>query len=376
MYTDANGVQRTEIVVGHNETAKYVFETDASVIASSSGAGWAIDVRGRPGWYYDAIAVSTLKWYAGNGISTPPSLEFNKMQSVYMIATMDATTLLPRMRVITSASEWDYTLPAAANIINGESYLFYFGNKAITLNPSVHPLLMTRTLISGPGANNEVISEINVVTATSGTNGSRFLLQAAGIWNQDLLQRFETLFQNVRAFTAESNLISLGFTGPSLLTHITNYPTTQQVSVTGTVAVADNTGNIILTAINNRQVVSPNGGRGNFINSATIAGWADSASFDGGFQYGIDSVFCYEDTASTATGDIAIIGSTNNSTFQLIGLVTPVERYDASGVLIGRWATTRLNVAPFRYLRLRNVDGGSLGGVVASIFAGKQSGAV
>ena len=77
MYTDSNGTQRVEVIPGHQETAKYIFETDVSVIASSSGAGWAIDVRDRPGWYYNAVAVSTLKWYANNGISTPPALEHN-----------------------------------------------------------------------------------------------------------------------------------------------------------------------------------------------------------------------------------------------------------------------------------------------------------
>ena len=148
------------------------------------------------------------------------------------------------------------------------------------------------------------------------------------------------------------------------------------VTVSGTVAVADATGNSLLTLISNRQVVNPLGGRGNFANSVTIAGWADSASFDTSLNFGIDSVFCYEDTATAATGDIAIIGSTNNTTWQLIGLLTPVLSYNASGTANGRWASTRLNVAPFRYLELRNVGSVSLTGVVASIFSGKGSGVV
>ena len=357
MYTDANGVQRMQVVSGHIETAKYVFETDASVIASSSGAGWSIDSRGRPGWYYDAIAVTTLDWYA-NSISAPVSIEFNKVQSIYMVATMDSLTLLPVMKVITSASVWEFSLPSAS-IYNGESYLFYYGAKAINLHPENHPLLMTRTLISGPGANNETVTDIQVLSRSSGTNGSKFLIEKAGIWNQDLLQRFDVTFGNTRAFKAETNLGSLTYTGTKLQTI--------DASANATLTTLNNT----LTLINNRQVVNPTGIRGNVANSVTIAGWADSASFSLGFIYGIDTVFCYEDTATAATGDIAILGSTDNSTFQLFGLLTPVQRYNASGASVGRWATTRLNVAPFNYMKLRNVDSVSLTGVVASIFSGK-----
>jgi hypothetical protein len=371
MYTDANGIQRTEIIPGHVETAKYVFETDASVIASSSGAGWSIDSRGRPGWYYDASAVTTLDWYA-NSISAPISVDFNKVQALYMIATMDLLTYLPKIRLITSASVWDYTLPSAS-IYNGETYLFYYGNKAIALHPSVHPLLMTRTLISGPGANNEAVTDIQIIS-TSGA--SKFLVEKAGIWNQDLAQRYDVTFGNTRAFKAETNLGTLDFSGTSIKAAITNFPATQQVSVTGTVAVQDVSANATLTAISNRQVVTPFGSRGNLANSVTIAAWADSTGFDSSSNFGIDCVFCYEDTASSATGDIAIIGSLDNSTWQLIGLVTPISSYNASGVAIGRWATTRLNVAPFRYLEIRNVGSVSLTGVVASIFSGKTSGAV
>ena len=214
-YVNANGVQRTEIVTGHIETAKYIFETDATVIAT--GTSWGLDNRNREGWYFSGTVSSTLKWYGNNGISNPPSLQFSKAQSLWMIATLDDVTAAPKIRVITSASTWDYTIPSpGVTIYNGEQYVFYYGQKGIALNPSYHPILLTRTLVSGPGANSEVISEINVITGTS----TNFLLDKTGIWDQDLQQQFATVFRDIRAQTAEDNLISLDFSGTALITAI------------------------------------------------------------------------------------------------------------------------------------------------------------
>ena len=214
-YVNANGVQRTEVVTGHIETAKYIFETDATVIAT--GTSWGLDNRDREGWYFSGAVSSTLKWYAGNTISSPPTLEFSKMQAVWMIATLDDVTAAPKIRVITSASTWDYTIPSpGVTIYNGEQYVFYYGQKGIALNPSYHPILLIRTLVSGPGANNEVISEINVITGTA----TNFLLDKTGIWDQDLAQQFATVFRDIRAQTAEDNLISLDFSGTALITAI------------------------------------------------------------------------------------------------------------------------------------------------------------
>jgi hypothetical protein len=411
MYTDSNGVQRVEIIPGHQESSKYVFETDAAVIGSSSGAGWSIDVRGRYGWYYNAVPVSTLKWYGNNGISSPPALEFNKMQTLYMIAALDSTALLPKIQVITSASVWEYILPAATSIINGETYLFYLGNKAISLHPSYHPLAMTETLVSGPGANNETITEINVVTTTSGTNGSMFLLQATGIWNQNLAQRFEVIFGNVRDFTAETNLGKLNFSGTSLNTVVTNLPSVQTVTVSGAVTTSTNISgqyvnvigatfngtmlqtidtslNATLTALSNKQVISPQGSRGNFSASAypwaTILGWGESDTFTTSNIYGVDCVFCYSDATPAATGDIVILGSVAlpalepvggpNTTWEMIGLLTPIVKYDNAGNAIGRWCTTRINISPFNYIAVRNPSATTLTQVVISIYSGKPSG--
>ena len=215
IYVDADGVQRTEIVSGHAETGKYIFETDATVIAT--GTSWGLDNRDREGWYFSGTVSSTLKWYGNNGISNPPSLQFSKAQSLWMIATLDDVTAAPKIRVITSASTWDYTIPSpGVTIYNGEQYVFYYGQKGIALNPSYHPILLIRTLVSGPGANSEVISEINVITGTA----TNFLLNKTGIWDQDLAQQFATVFRDIRAQTAEDNLISLDFSGTALITAI------------------------------------------------------------------------------------------------------------------------------------------------------------
>ena len=214
-HVNANGVQRTEIVSGHIETGKYIFETDATVIAT--GTSWGLDNRDREGWYFSGTVSSTLKWYGNNGISNPPTLQFSKMQAVWMIATLDDVTAAPKIRVITAGSIWDYTIPSpGVTIYNGEQYVFYYGQKGIALNPSYHPIPLTRTLVSGAGLNNEVISEINVITGSS----TNFLLDKTGIWDQDLAQQFATVFRDIRAQTAEDNLISLDFSGTALITAI------------------------------------------------------------------------------------------------------------------------------------------------------------
>ena len=263
------------------------------------------------------------------------------MQAVYMTACMDQTSLLPKVRVITTASTWDYTLPTATSIINGETYVFYYGTKAINLKPGYYPLLMTRTLISGPGANDEIISEINVITATSGTNGSKFLLVDTGIWDQNLLQRFETVFSNTRDFRAETNLLGLGFTGPSLLTAITNYPTTQQVSVTGSVNVSGisdivtNTGSIdtklpanLTVASNKLQVIDASAGASLTSIDGKLATQVGQLGSTGLLNYCIMPVSkAYTINGSSTTGGTAILGydialsygATNNVKFGLAG---------------------------------------------------------
>jgi hypothetical protein len=200
---------------------------------------------------------------------------------------------------------------------------------------------MTRTLISGPGANDEIISEINVITATSGTNGSKFLLVDTGIWDQNLLQRFETVFSNTRDFRAETNLLGLGFTGSSLLTAITNYPTTQQVSVTGSVNVSGisdivtNTGNInsklpanLTVASNKLQVIDASAGASLTSIDGKLATQVGQLGSTGLLNYCIMPVSkAYTLNGSSGTGGTAILGydtalsfaTTNNYKFGLAG---------------------------------------------------------
>lgn len=247
LYVDANGTQRTQIVQQHIETAKYVFEQDVLTIAS--GTNWSLDARGRPGWYFNG-STSTLKWYGNNGISVPPSLQFNKAQALWFVATMDDCTSVPSMQVITSASTWEYTIPTpTTSIYNGEEYLFYYGTKAINLNPSNHPIQLTRTLVSGPGGSTETVTEINIVAGTS----QRFLLKLTGLWNQDLMQEFQTVFENIRDVTAESNLINMTYDASALLTKVTNVVQTHDTSLNynlGRLQVIDISSNINLTDIN------------------------------------------------------------------------------------------------------------------------------
>ena len=219
-YVDENGLQRTIIFEQQRETAKYIFETDLNTVCPSSPSEWILDVRGREGWYFENPTLTTgdLEWYS-NLLSNPPSLNFNKMQALWFICTVDNTASPSfTMTVTTSASTWQYAPPNSINYYNGETYLFYYGNKAITQHPEIHALPLTRTLTSGPGANSELIFQITFSTGLS----TGVLLDRCGIWNQDLQQQFEVLFRDVRAQTAEDNLISLDFSGTSLKTAVTN----------------------------------------------------------------------------------------------------------------------------------------------------------
>ena len=202
LYTDANGTQRTQILTGHEESAKYIFSTDLAAIASPS-ANWAIDTRGRDGWYYSG-ASTALSWYS-NSISSPPSLDFNKMQAVWMNLCCDSTAAIPSFVVETSLSIWYYTFTTLTSVINGETYCFYYGNKALTLNPSYHPLQMTRTLSFGPGGNNEPITSITVQSGAA----TNFLIVSAGIWNQTLLQEFSVIFDNNNDYQEQQKILSL-----------------------------------------------------------------------------------------------------------------------------------------------------------------------
>jgi hypothetical protein len=60
----------------------------------------------------------------------------------------------------------------------------------------------------------------------------------------------------------------------------------------------------------------------------------------------------------------------------MIGMITPIVKYDYSGVAIGRWGTSRINVSPFNYLGVRNPSANTLTQVVVSIYSGKPAGVV
>jgi cytoskeletal protein CcmA (bactofilin family) len=216
-YVDVNGIQRTFVYSQKNlETARYVWELDVNVI-SGSPMDWILDGRDREGWYFIGSSSDTLSWYS-NSISSPPAVDFNKVQALWFIATIDNTSPTVNMRVVTASSVWAYTLPSVSTYFNGEKYLFYYGNKAITEHPELQAIPLTRSLISGPGANNENVTAINIVTGTS----DGLLLNSCGMYNQDLTQKFETVFRDIRAQTAEDQLISLDFSGTNLNTVVNN----------------------------------------------------------------------------------------------------------------------------------------------------------
>jgi len=229
IYTDANGVQRTEVVTGHIETSKYVFDTDVALI-TGTGIGWSLDARGRKGWYRESgYGSDTLNWYA-NSISAPPSLYFNKAQAIWFNAVHDVTSSVCSMIVQTTLSVWAYTISnPTTTLINGEAYCFYYGTKAINLNPSYHPILLSRVLVSGPGGNAEPLTDITINTS------SQCLVIGAGVWNQTLSQQYSVLFDDILDKQEQDKIISLqvdsGLLKTGVYSNIPGTSTIQRVNV-------------------------------------------------------------------------------------------------------------------------------------------------
>ena len=416
IYTDANGIQRTEIVTGHIESAKYVFSTDATVITSNAGLNWSLDVRGRrPGWYYMGTPNVAINWYS-NTLSVPPTIEFNRVQSLWMIITPDYVADLPKMRLTTTASVWEYTYSTAIipAIYNGETFLFYYGAKALNLHPSVSPRLMSRTLISGPGANSENVTQISIFTNSNvGT-----LYQSAGIYDQTNAQQFETIFSDNNDYVEQNNLMNLsydaslnlktvvnGLTDPSG-NFITSKAVTSGMAVTGDIRGLDTAAYTMAfnqtfatpgySAINCTNVptssstyttayhvrpfkkIIPAGSEGNVLNNVTITSYGISATvsiLDANFDriYGKDSFISYRDSSPSSTNEICIFGVDGGGGFHALlpnGLPT-VTNNVGSATPGGRLWSTRADLGMFASLAVKNLGSGSLTGVYLSVLTGQ-----
>ena len=415
-YVNANGVQRTQVVTGHLETAMYVFSTDATVITSNSGVNWVLDPRGRrPGWYYSGTTNVSLNWYS-NSISAPPTIHFNRIQSVWMIVTCDYVADLPKMRVTTVASVWEYTYSTAIvpAVYNGETYMFYYGAKAINLHPGVSPLLMTRTLISGPGANNEDVTGISIFT----NDNAGTLYQAAGIYDSLNGQQFETIFSDNNDYTEQNNLMKLSYDASLNLKTVVNglsdasgnFITSKAVNgglvVSGNIRGLDtaaytmgfneslatplfsaiNCTNVrtsastYTTALNIRpyKPIMPAGSDGNVLNNVTIASYGISATvsiLDANYEriYGKDSFIAYRDSSPSSPNEICIFGVDGGGGFHALlpnGLPTVTNAVGVSTPISRLWST-KADLGMFASLAVKNLGSGSLTGVYLSVLTGQ-----
>jgi hypothetical protein len=205
VYTDEFGVQRTQTVPVHVDTAKYIFSTDCSLITTPSLTGWSLDARGRQGWYYTGGG-SQLKWYR-NQIFPNPFIAVEDIDCIWMVVSCDSLNfVLPELRVITTGSTIDYSPKYPSSIFSGETYLYYYGEKALSLNPGISPRLLTRTVSSGSGA--------GTITSISISGGTNFLVSSAGIASStgifDLGQ-FKVTFDNNNDYTQQQKLMQLSF---------------------------------------------------------------------------------------------------------------------------------------------------------------------
>jgi len=221
IYVDTTGAQRTTIVPARKDNAKYIYEMDLDhIIEPIPVDGWSLDPRGRDGWYFSGNAESSLTWF-GNAsqIFAPPVVTFNMLKSVYFVATMDNTTVLPKISITTYYSNtntlaytWEYHIDTVVNIYNGETYLFYCGNNALNLHTSYRHVPMNSNRVIGPG--NEYVHDIKVIAPAY----SQFLLERAGIC--DPSGNYETVFDTNKDIIVSDKLANLDFCGSYLNTLI------------------------------------------------------------------------------------------------------------------------------------------------------------
>ena len=387
IYVDENGVQRTEIVEGHQETAKYIFETDKSAVVTFGLSGEVfLDARGRPGWYVNnQLGTINFEWY-DNAISTPPNLIFNKMQAVWATVYMDDPTFKPYIFVSTGVSAWAYT--TSAQLYNGETYLFYYGQKAVALNPNIHPIELTRTLVTGTGNINDVILSITIVLTTGNKTG----VVDAGLWNQDLALIFRTTFDNNRDLTARNNLATLSFNGATgpLNTHISSIAANTRVGITGPISsyITDGTRvaslegitgtyfNAQVLNVNAVQKIRPAGYGGNILFIASIAAWANSLQTSimdpsGSRLYGANTFISYSDMNQLLTTPIQIwAGGIATGSHAICPNAQPVTCYNTSGVATFRSFSTVANLSFFDTIYIKNEGSTPLTGVNLTILTG------
>ena len=207
IYTDEFGVQRTQNVPLHLDTAKYIFSTDCPLITTPSLTGWSLDERGRQGWYYTGGG-SQLKWY-GNQIFLSTNIEVDDIDCIWMVVCGDSI-FNPELRVITTGSTIVYSPQYPSSIFLGETYLYYYGEKALRLNPGISPRLLTRTVSSGSGA--------GTITSISISGGTHFLVSSAGIASStglfDLGQ-LKVTFDNNNDYIQQQKLMQLSFDASS-----------------------------------------------------------------------------------------------------------------------------------------------------------------
>jgi hypothetical protein len=96
-------------------------------------------------------------------------------------------------------------------------------------------------LISGPGANAETITNIQVITAIP---GGAFTLNRAGLWNQDLNLPFHTFFKSNAEFTATAKINQLTFSSTNLNVALSNSAKVQIFDGTDTAEVVPSVTNL------------------------------------------------------------------------------------------------------------------------------------
>ena len=220
IYLDSKGVQITQLAKTDTNTVEYNLYTDLKNIIQLSPSYFSLDKDMiNDGWYYDSTPeynVGVVSFYDNLKFYNQPNFSLNDTTVWAIISCKNidiAKTIAPPSIVVStlpdaSATYWRYRVPPDVKLYSGVSYLFYYGSKAIELNPSYTPILLTRTEGTAILTNNinATIFRISIylgeyVPPPQGqapvirdSRNTTYLVKSAGLWDSNLNTSFVAEF--------------------------------------------------------------------------------------------------------------------------------------------------------------------------------------
>jgi hypothetical protein len=241
---------------GHPSLTSYDF-TNNHVLMTMLGPTmqdfrWNIDTKfNRDGWTFSTgngeVLGSNCYWYAnGAGTGNQTDLLYEDFTSWYTIATIDNTGDVEAAPFIAAYSpptgtsdiiptfahsRWVFALPGDTKLFQNEKVLLYYGEI-----PKVHPELRHLSLnLVGSGGDRAPTEKVYLITTNTASGlavgAVNYVLQGAGFVAKDIGREY--YFSNSLSRKQLANL-----SATNIPVQVSNFPTTQAVSISGTVNVS------------------------------------------------------------------------------------------------------------------------------------------